>query len=279
MYREQLRAFLKEDVGAGDVTTNTIVPSTQRAHGALLAKVPLVLAGIEIFVEVFRLLDPAAEAQISRHDGSELQPGESPARVKASAHALLTGERVALNLLQRLSGVATLTRSFVRATEGTGVRILDTRKTTPGLRALEKYGVRVGGGYNHRTNLGKAILVKENHIRLAGSVSAALAAAEIARNRTGWIEIEVTNLDELHAALGHSPDVILLDNMRPLMVRQAVEQVRKHDPERRIRTEASGGITLENVRQFVEAGVDWISIGALTHSVPAVDLSFEIEPE
>lgn len=279
LYREQLQAFLKEDLGAGDVTTNTIVPETQRACGELLAKVPLVLAGIEIFVEVFRLLDPAAEARITRHDGEKIEPGELPARVKASARALLTGERVALNLLQRLSGIATLTHSFVRAIEGTGAKILDTRKTTPGLRAFEKYAVRVGGGHNHRSDLGEAVLIKENHIRLGGGISAALAAAETARNRCRWIEIEVTSLDELRAALEHGPDIILLDNMTPPLIRQAVEQVRKRDPGHRIRIEASGGITLENVRQFAEIGVDWISIGALTHSAPAVDLSFEIWAE
>ena len=199
--------------------------------------------------------------------------------MSASARALLTGERVALNLLQRLSGVATLTRRFVRAVEGTGAEILDTRKTTPGLRALEKYAVRVGGGKNHRRDLGDAVLIKENHIRLAGDVAKALEAVQSAKVRARWIEIEVTNLDELRTALGHSPDIILLDNMEPPLVRQAVEQVRLRDPARKIRTEASGGITLGNVRNFAEAGVDWISVGALTHSAPAVDLSFEIEPE
>jgi nicotinate-nucleotide pyrophosphorylase (carboxylating) len=191
----------------------------------------------------------------------------------------LTGERVALNLLQRLSGIATLTRRFVRAIVGTEAEILDTRKTTPGLRALEKYAVRVGGGKNHRKDLGEAVLIKENHLRLAGSVSAALTAVQAAKGRARWIEIEVTTLDELRAALPHNPDVILLDNMNPSLVRQAVEQVSKHSPQNKIRTEASGGITLENVREFAEAGVDWISVGALTHSAPAVDLSFEIEPE
>jgi nicotinate-nucleotide pyrophosphorylase (carboxylating) len=277
LFREQLRAFLKEDIGLEDVTTNSMVPETQRADGAVVAKAPLVLAGIEIFAEVFRLLDPTAEARITRHDGAELEPGELPGQIRASARALLTGERVALNLLQRLSGVATLTRSFVRAVEGTQAKILDTRKTTPGLRALEKYAVRAGGGCNHRNDLGQAVLIKENHIRLAGSISAALARAEKARNRSAWIEIEVTNLEELNEALDHRPDIILLDNMMPAMVREAVEQVRKRDPARKIRIEASGGITLENVRQFAEAGVDSISIGALTHSAPAVDLSFEIE--
>jgi nicotinate-nucleotide pyrophosphorylase (carboxylating) len=194
------------------------------------------------------------------------------------ARALLTGERVALNLLQRLSGVATLTQRFVQAVAGTGAEILDTRKTTPGLRALEKYAVRAGGGRNHRKDLGEAVLIKENHICLAGGVSKALAAAQAAKGRAAWIEIEVTNLDELRAALAHGPDVILLDNMSPALVRQAVEQVRAHDPARKIRTEASGGISLGNVREFAAAGVDWISVGALTHSAPAVDLSFEIEP-
>jgi nicotinate-nucleotide pyrophosphorylase (carboxylating) len=205
-------------------------------------------------------------------------PGKVPVCVSASARTLLTGERVALNLLQRLSGVATLTRQFVRAIEGTAAEILDTRKTTPGLRALEKYAVRVGGGKNHRKDLGEAILIKENHIRLAGGVSAALEAAQAAKGRVAWTEIEVTNLDELHAALPHNPDVIMLDNMNPSLARQAVGEVGKHAAPRKIRTEASGGITLANVREFAEAGVDWISVGALTHSAPAVDLSFEIEP-
>jgi len=274
-----LRSFLAEDIGTGDITTETTVSARQRARGEVIAKSPLVLAGIELFAEVFHLLDLTAEAEIFFHDGEELTPGKIPARVSASARALLTGERVALNLLQRLSGVATLTRRFVCAIEGTGAEILDTRKTTPGLRALEKYAVRVGGGKNHRKNLGEAVLIKENHIRLAGGVSAALTAAQAVSGRVAWIEIEVTNLDELRAALPHNPDVILLDNMSPPLVRQAVDVVRKHAAPNKIRTEASGGIALDNVREFAEAGVDWISVGALTHSAPAVDLSFEIEPE
>jgi nicotinate-nucleotide pyrophosphorylase (carboxylating) len=273
-----LRSFLAEDIGAGDITTETTVSARQRARGEVIAKSQMVLAGIEIFAEVFHLLDLTTVVDIVSHDGEELMAGKVPARINASARALLTGERVALNLLQRLSGVATLTRKFVRAIEGTGAEILDTRKTTPGLRALEKYAVRVGGGKNHRKDLGEAILIKENHIRLAGGASAALTAAQAAKGRAAWIEIEVTNLEELRAALTHTPDVIMLDNMRPSLVQQAVEQVRKHSAPNKIRTEASGGITLDNVREFAEAGVDWISIGALTHSAPAVDLSFEIEP-
>jgi nicotinate-nucleotide pyrophosphorylase (carboxylating) len=277
-YDNLLRSFLSEDLGAGDITTDTVVSATQRALGEVIAKAPLVLAGIDLFVEVFRLLDFTTEVEICCHDGGELQVGQIPARVKASARALLTGERVALNLLQRLSGVATLTRRFVQAVAGTSAEILDTRKTTPGLRGLEKYAVRAGGGRNHRKDLSEAVLIKENHIRLAGGVSAALAAAQAARGRAAWIEIEVTSLDELVSAVAHNPDVVLLDNMTPALVRQAVEQVRSHDRVRKIRTEASGGITLRNVREFAEAGVDWISVGALTHSAPAVDLSFEIEP-
>ncbi len=273
-----LRSFLAEDIGAGDVTTETTVPAGQRARGELIAKAPLVLAGIEIFAEVFRLLDACAKIEYLSRDGEEVAPGKIAARVDASARALLAGERVALNLLQGLSGVATLTRRFVRATEGTGAEILDTRKTTPGLRALEKYAVLAGGGKSHRRDLGEAVLIKENHIRLAGGVSAALSAAQAAKGRVRWMEIEVTSLDELRAALPHNPDVILLDNMSPTLVRQAVAEVRKHGAPNRIRTEASGGITLGNVREFAEAGVDWISVGALTHSAPAVDLSFEIEP-
>jgi len=274
-----LRSFLAEDIGSGDITTETTVPATQRARGEVIAKAPLVLAGIELFMEVFRLLDVTTTAEIFFHDGEELAPGKVPGRIDASARALLTGERVALNLLQRLSGVATLTRRFVRAIEGTKAEILDTRKTTPGLRALEKYAVRVGGGRNHRKDLGEAVLIKENHIRLAGGVAAALTAAQAAKGRAVWIEIEVTNLDELSAALKYHPDVILLDNMSPSLVCQAVDVVRKSSAPKKIRTEASGGITLDNVREFAEAGVDWISVGALTHSAPAVDISFEIEPE
>jgi nicotinate-nucleotide pyrophosphorylase (carboxylating) len=277
-FHDLLRSFLAEDLGSGDITTETTVSATRHAHGEVIAKAPLVLAGIDLFAEIFRLLDPAATAEMISRDGEELTPGQIPARVNASARALLTGERVALNLLQRLSGVATLTRRFVRAVEGTGAEILDTRKTTPGLRALEKYAVRVGGGRNHRKDLGEAVLIKENHIRLAGGVAAALLAAQAAKGRAAWIEIEVTNLDEMRAALVHGPDIVLLDNMSPDLVRQAVEQVRAHDAPRKIRTEASGGITIANVREFAEAGVDWISVGALTHSAPAVDLSFEIEP-
>jgi nicotinate-nucleotide pyrophosphorylase (carboxylating) len=277
-YHNLLRSFLAEDISTGDITTETTVSVSQRACGELVPKAPLVLAGIDLFVEVFRLLDSTTHVELLARDGDELIPGKIPARVTSSARALLSGERVALNLLQRLSGVATMTRQFVRAVEDTGAAILDTRKTTPGLRALEKYAVLVGGGKSHRKDLAEAVLIKENHIRLAGGVSAALAAVQVAKGKAAWIEIEVTTLDELREALAHNPDVILLDNMKPSLTREAVEEVRRHAGPHKIRTEASGGITLANVREFAEAGVDWISVGALTHSAPAVDLSFEIEP-
>jgi len=309
-YRDLLLRFLAEDLGAGDITTGALVPAGARARGTLIAKAALVLAGLDLFTEIFRLLDPSASADLARKDGDDLRPGDTPAHVTASARALLSGERVALNLLQRLSGIATLTRSFVRVVAGTGVQILDTRKTSPGLRALEKYAVRVGGGRNHRMDLAEAVLIKENHIRMAGGVAAALHAAQSAKGRAAWIEIEVTNLDELRAALDGRPDAILLDNMSPADVRHAVELVRLAEaapgypardtapvsprepapaparefalvpapgPAREILIEASGGITLANVRDFAETGVDFISVGALTHSAPAADLSFEIE--
>jgi nicotinate-nucleotide pyrophosphorylase (carboxylating) len=172
-----------------------------------------------------------------------------------------------------------LTRRFAREVAGTSAQVLDTRKTTPGLRTLEKYAVRAGGGRNHRRDLAEVVLIKENHIALAGGVKAALAAAQAVRGKVAWIEIEVTNFDELREAFAGAPDVILLDNMTPAQVREAVALTRQSDTAHKIRLEASGGITLANVGEFARAGVDWISVGALTHSAPAVDLSFEIEPE
>jgi nicotinate-nucleotide pyrophosphorylase (carboxylating) len=275
----ELRRFLAEDMPQGDITTEAIVAPELRARGELLAKASLVLAGIEIFGAVFRLLDPAAEIDANAADGDPVASGQVPVRVRALARALLSGERTALNLVQRMSGVATMTRRFVDAVEGTGASILDTRKTMPGLRALDKYAVRVGGGTNHRRDLSHAVLIKENHIRMAGGVAPALMAVAPQRGRAAWIEIEVTNDQELRSALELAPDVILLDNMTPEMTAESVRMVRQHDSTRKILTEASGGITLANVRAYAEAGVDWISVGALTHSTPSVDLSFEIEPE
>jgi len=277
--RELLRRFLDEDIGRGDRTTEATVHPEQRAAGEFLAKSQLVLAGLEFTIETFRLLDPKLTADILCRDGDRVSPGQTIAWVRGRAQALLGGERVALNLLQRLSGIATQTRAFVDAVAGTGVAILDTRKTTPGLRALEKYAVRAGGGTNHRLGLHDAILIKENHVRLAGGVAPALRAAQANRGAVQWIEVEVNTLTELDEALPERPNAILLDNFTPALAAQAVARARQLDPGRRIAIEASGGITLSNVRAFAEAGVDRLSVGALTHSAPAADISLEIQPE
>ncbi|MGH9355980.1 MAG: carboxylating nicotinate-nucleotide diphosphorylase [Terriglobia bacterium] len=275
-HRELLRSFLAEDLGSGDLTTRAIVPKGLRARGRIVAKAPMVLAGLEAAIEVFRLLDQSVTAKINRPDGAALAPNDEPALIRANAQALLSGERVALNLLQRLTGIATLARQYVEAVAGTPARIVDTRKTTPGIRALEKYAVTVGGAENHRRGLDDAILVKENHIRLAGGIPQAMQAVRTLRGEARFIEIEVTTIDEMQQALAQSPDMILLDNMPPEAVRHAVKLVRQQDG--KILIEASGGITLANVRAYAEAGADWISVGALTHSAPAADLSLEIEP-
>ena len=277
-HREALKRFLEEDIGQGDVTTLAIIPPGQQAIGHFMAKAPLVLAGIELVVEAFTLLDEGVTVEIWHRDGDELQAGDRVASVRGYARALLTGERVVTNLLQRLCGIATLTKQFVDAIRGTNAKILDTRKTTPGLRVFEKYAVTVGGGTNHRFGLDDAILIKDNHIKLAGGISAAITAARQHESRSHRFEVEVTTLEELQEALQYELDAILLDNMHPDMVRQAVAYVRAHGRGDRILVEASGGITLANVRAFAEAGVDWISIGALTHAAPAVDMSFKIYP-
>ena len=276
--REIIRRFLEEDIGRGDITTLATVSPDQKAVGYFLAKAPLVLAGIDLAIEVLALLDKDLVVENRRRDGENLREGDRAAAVRGQARALLTGERVATNLLQQLSGVATLTKRFVDAVHGTNARIVDTRKTTPGLRVFEKYAVTVGGGLNHRFGLDDAILIKDNHIKLVGGVRAAIEAARPAKDRTHQLEVEVTTLEELQEALRYDIDAVLLDNMKPDMVRTAVALVRAHPSGRKIVVEASGGITLENVRTFAEAGVDWISVGALTHSAPAVDMSFKIQP-
>lgn len=275
-YRELLKSFLAEDLGAADLTTAAIVRDDPMSSGHLVAKSPALLAGLPLFIEVFRILDPDLSATERHTDGDLLAPGDEPLRLQARARAMLAGERVALNLLQRMSGIATLTRKYVDAVAGTRARILDTRKTTPGLRALEKYAVIVGGGMNHRFGLYDAILIKENHIRLAGGVREALRAAQASRDGARFVEVEVSTPRELEDALKERPEVIMLDNFTPEAARAAVEVARARDG--KVLLEASGAITLANVRQFAEAGVDWISAGALTHSAPAADLSFEIDP-
>lgn len=276
--QEALKSFLGEDIGRGDVTTLAIVPPDQQAIGHFVAKAPLVLAGIDLAIEALTLLDEGLVVESRCRDGDELHEGDRAASIRGQARALLAGERVATNLLQRLCGIATLTKRFVTAVRGTPAKILDTRKTTPGLRVFEKYAVTVGGGINHRFGLDDAILIKDNHIRLAGGINAAIETARQHESRPHRFEVEVTTLEELQEALRYNLDAVLLDNMDPGTVRQAVACVRAHERGNQIVVEASGGMNLGNVRAFAEAGVDWISIGALTQAVPAVDMSFKIHP-
>jgi nicotinate-nucleotide pyrophosphorylase (carboxylating) len=263
-----LRTALEEDIGSGDVTTAaTIAPGTA-ARAQLVAKEDFVLAGIEVARRVFELLDPQVAFEGLIADGQSVRRGEVLAWLKGDAASLLQGERVALNLLQRLSGVATLTARFVKAVEGTGAIIVDTRKTTPGLRALEKYAVRAGGGGNHRMALYDGVLIKENHVAAAGGITAAVTRARRHVPHTLKVEVEVRDLAEVKEAMAAGADILLLDNMDLKQLKAAVEQVGG-----RAVTEASGGVNLDTVRAIAETGVDLISVGALTHSYRSVDIS------
>jgi nicotinate-nucleotide pyrophosphorylase (carboxylating) len=261
-----VRAFLAEDVGDGDVTAEAVVPADARLEASMLSKEEGIVCGLDVVEAVFRELDPDVRFEPLARDGDVVR-GEV-ARISGSARALLTGERTALNLLGRLSGVATLTRRYVEAVAGTGAVILDTRKTTPGLRALEKLAVRTGGGTNHRFGLYDAVLIKDNHLRLGGGVAASVRCAQ----ETGLpVEVECETLDDVQAAVDAGADTILLDNMTPAQLRDAVGLIRG-----RARTEASGGITLETIREVAASGVDAISVGALTHSARSLDVSMEV---
>jgi nicotinate-nucleotide pyrophosphorylase (carboxylating) len=270
-YRDLVRQALAEDRGRGDATSAATIARGSRAHGRIMAKSDLVVAGIDVAAEAFRQLDPGVVFEIAWGDGSRVQPGEVVASVRGDAHALLEAERTALNFLQRLSGVATLTAKFVDAAGG-GITILDTRKTTPGFRALEKYAVRCGGGTNHRQRLDDGILIKDNHKRLAGGVGA--AALRAMQDSGGLpVEVEVENLDELDEVLKTGVPRILLDNFTTYDIREAVKRIGG-----RAKVEISGGVTLERIPELATTGADYVSIGALTHSAPAADLSFELEP-
>ncbi|MGH3117429.1 MAG: carboxylating nicotinate-nucleotide diphosphorylase [Gaiellales bacterium] len=273
LVRAAVARFVREDVGHGDVTTGAVVPSNAVGTARIEARADFVVAGLEIAASCFEYVGPGTIRWTPLlSDGSSVVAGDVLARLDGSLHTILTGERTALNLLGRLSGVATLTRSFVAAVEGTPARIVDTRKTTPGLRLLEKYAVRVGGGHNHRFGLDDGILIKDNHVRAARGVGEAVARARNAAPHGLVIEVEVTDLSELDEALAAGADAVLLDNMTPEMVREAVTRAGG-----KALLEASGGVTLENVRAYAEAGVDLISVGALTHSAPTADVSLEVE--
>ena len=276
---------LQEDLATRDATSYACVDPNQRAAGTILAKQDCILAGIGCvarILDVYAELDGAVTShyEVTTHpeifDGIRLHNSQSVAVIRHNARVVLSCERVILNFMQRLSGIATLTRKFVDAVAGTQARILDTRKTAPGLRTLDKYAVRCGGGHNHRLDLSDGVLIKNNHIALAGGVGAALERAHQNRRGEQVIEIEVRSLDELEEALKHGAEAILLDNMPVEMVKRAVERclhASRHMP-----LEVSGGINLENVRGYAETGVNFISVGALTHSAPAVDMSLRVSP-
>lgn len=281
---------LTEDIGTGDITTTNAVPSGVNARAAIVAKARGVAAGVGVAQLTFREADPKLKFRAFVQDGTPVEPGVAVAQVVGDIGGLLKAERTALNFLQRLSGIATLTRRFVDAVEGTGTVILDTRKTTPGLRYLEKFAVKAGGGDNHRLALWDMYLVKDNHIRAAGGITKALD--RIARTRQGdlLLEVEVESMDQLQEALRPGVDRILIDNRSPDEVRRVVEEVdrwcaanpsdtprRTPDAKRWPQLEVSGGVTLDTARTYAETGVDFLSVGALTHSAPALDLSLEIE--
>ena len=292
-----LEQALVEDQPARDATTHLTIDANLRAAGSIIAREELVVVGlgaIPRFFEVYARLDPSPEAQtrfeVVSHpeifDGVRVHPGQVIAVIRHNARVLLSCERVILNLLQHLSGIATLTRKYADAIQGTNARVLDTRKTVPGLRALEKYAVLCGGGANHRIDLASGILIKNNHIALGGGIAAVLQRALAQRKPPQRVQVEVRTPHELDEALAHGAEAILLDNMSPAEVRRSIARIKKEtgkesgkEAGRWIPTEASGGIVLENVRAYAETGVDFISVGALTHSARAADISMSIYAE
>lgn len=272
--RDVLRHAIREDIGGGDVTSRTTVPDDAVAVGRFTAKQELVVAGIPIAREVARLFDETLVFEPLSHDGERVGTSTCLATIRGPARSILTIERTALNFLQRLSGIATATRMFVDRVAGTKARIVDTRKTVPGLRLLDKYAVRCGGGMNHRTGLYDGVLIKNNHLEFHDSPASAVKAS---RQRVGHlvkIEVEVRSLDQLRSAIEGGADVILLDNMSPSEMNEAVRETGGRVP-----LEASGGVTLENVREYADTGVDYISVGVLTHSVKAVDIHLKVARE
>lgn len=262
---------LAEDLGlAGDITTNATIPADATARASIRTRRPGIVSGVSVAGATFNALDPAIAFDVRRPDGSAVEPGDVIADVAGNARAILTAERVALNFMGRMSGIATLTRRYVEAVAGTSATIVDTRKTTPGLRAFEKYAVRCGGGMNHRVGLFDAVLIKDNHIVAAGGIEKAIAAARALSGHMVKIEIEVDTLAQLEAAMNQGIDAVLLDNMPPDALKKAVAMVAG-----RALTEASGGISLETARTVAETGVDLISVGALTHSAPVLDLGLD----
>lgn len=261
---------LREDITGEDITTNSVMPFPRRGEVQLICKQKGIVAGLEVFKRVFRLLDDTVQVDFLCSDGDAVSPGQLMAVVSGDIRTLLSGERVALNFLQRMSGIATYTHSIAELLEGSGTRLLDTRKTTPNMRIFEKYAVKVGGGYNHRYNLSDGILLKDNHIGAAGSVTKAVKMAKEYAPFVRKIEVETENLDMVREAVEAGADIIMLDNMSPDMMREALKII-----DGKAETECSGNVTLENVEQFIGLGVDYISCGALTHSAPVLDISLK----
>jgi len=275
--RRAVQIALAEDIGSGDVTTQAIVPETAIAKAIIAGREPLIVAGLALVEAAFRQLSPRVEISRVAEDGQRVKPGTALLELHGPARAILTGERVALNFLQRLSGIATLTGQFVEAVKGTRAQILDTRKTTPGWRVLEKYAVVCGGGHNHRFGLFDMVLIKDNHLAAlkmesSNPISMALERARAMHPKLK-IEVEADTLEQVEQAVAAEADLVLLDNMNPVQLRLAVQKCKG-----RAQTEASGGVTLASVRMIAEAGVDFISVGALTHSARAVDIGLDFQP-
>lgn len=264
---------LEEDAGLGDVTSRAIFPATHRSRAFIDAKQDLIVCGLDVAARAFARVDPALKTKLLARDGDRVKRGARVMRIDGPTGAMLTAERTALNFMQRLSGIATKSRAFADAVAGTGVRVADTRKTTPGWRALEKYAVRSGGCFNHRSSLGEHVLIKDNHIAAAGSLTRAVEKCRAAAPHGAKIEVEAKTLAEVKEALRARAEIILLDNMPPEMIRRAVALIAGT-----ALVEVSGGVRLETIRGFALPGVDVISIGALTHSAVAVDLSLDLQP-
>ena len=267
---ELIRLALQEDITSEDVSTNAVMPTAQQGTVDLIAKEDGIMAGLDVYARVFTLLDPATVVTFQVKDGDRVKPGDLIGTVTGDIRVLLSGERVALNYLQRMSGIATYTRQVADLLEGSGLTLLDTRKTTPNCRIFEKYAVRVGGGCNHRYNLSDGVLLKDNHIGAAGSITNAIQMAKAYAPFVRKIEIEVETLEQVKEAVDAGADIIMLDNMTPDTMRQAVELI-----DGRAQTECSGNITKENIARIREIGVDFVSSGALTNSAPILDISMK----
>ena len=265
-----IRMALEEDITSEDVSTNAVMPTNVKGTVDLIAKEDGVIAGMDVYARVFKLLDESMEIEMFCQDGDEVKKGDLMAKVTGDIRVLLSGERVALNYLQRMSGIATYTRSVVKLLEGSGVTLLDTRKTTPNCRVFEKYAVRVGGGCNHRYNLSDGVLLRDNHIGAAGSITKAIQMAKAYAPFVRKIEIETETLEQVAEAVEAGADIIMLDNMTPEVMKQAVALI-----DGRAQTECSGNITKENIARIREIGVDFVSSGALTHSAPILDISMK----